>query len=60
VLDNVEHFAKQEDAQQLELYTTAFLNRAICLYQAAGFRFTGEKVNPHGTELLRMTKAVAP
>jgi ribosomal protein S18 acetylase RimI-like enzyme len=58
MLDHVEQFAIQEDARLLELYTTAFLDRAIRLYQAAGFTFTGEKVNPHGTELLLMTKVL--
>ncbi len=60
LLDHVECFAIQEGARFLELYTTAFLDRAIHLYQAAGFTFTGEKANPHGTELLRMTKALTP
>jgi GNAT superfamily N-acetyltransferase len=59
LLDHVERFARQEGAQLLALYTTAFLDRAIRLYRAAGFIFTGEKANPHGTELLRMEKALA-
>src|SRR5260370_26279002 len=60
LLDHVECFAIQEGARFLELYTTAFLDRAIRLYQAAGFTFTGEKANPHGPELLGMTKALTP
>jgi ribosomal protein S18 acetylase RimI-like enzyme len=58
LLHEAERFAAQRGAQQLELYTTAFLHRAIRLYEAAGFRFTGETVNPNGTELLRMTKTL--
>jgi len=58
LLDHVERFAAHERAGLLELYTTAFLDGAIRLYQAAGFAFTGETINPSGTELLRMTKAV--
>lgn len=58
LLDHVEQFAVHERAELLELYTTAFLDGAIRLYQATGFAFTGETVNPHGTELLRMTKAL--
>ncbi len=60
LLDHVECFAIHEGARFLDLYTTAFLDRAIRVYQAAGFTFTGEKANPHGTELLRMTKALTP
>jgi GNAT superfamily N-acetyltransferase len=60
LLDQVERFAKQKGARMLALYTTAFLNQAIRVYKAAGFTFTGEKASPHGTELLRMVKALVP
>lgn len=53
-----EDFAQQQGYDRLSLYTTAFLHRAIHLYQSSGFRFTGETANPHGTELLRMEKAL--
>jgi GNAT superfamily N-acetyltransferase len=58
LLDQVEQFATREGVRLLELYTTAFLDRAIRLYRAAGFNFSGERINPNGTELLRMTKAL--
>lgn len=58
LLDEAEQFAVEQDVQMLDLYTTAFLHRAIRLYEAAGFSFTGQTVNPNGTELLRMTKTV--
>jgi ribosomal protein S18 acetylase RimI-like enzyme len=58
LLDEAERFAAEHGAQTLELYTTAFLLGAIRLYEAAGFTFTGQGVNPNGTELLRMTKRV--
>jgi GNAT superfamily N-acetyltransferase len=53
-----EDFAKKTGCKRLTLYTTAFLKQAIHLYQAAGFRFTGETANPHGTELLLMAKVI--
>lgn len=56
LLRQVEEFAVQQDAIQLELFTTPFLDRAIGLYRSAGFAFTGERSSPNGTELLRMTK----
>jgi GNAT superfamily N-acetyltransferase len=58
LLDQVERFAREEGVRLMTLYTTPFLDRAIHLYQAAGFTYTGEKANPHGTELLRMTKVL--
>ena len=51
-----EIFARTQGYERLCLYTTGFLQGAIKLYQTAGFRFTGETSNPHGTELLRMVK----
>lgn len=60
LLDEAERFAVARGAQTLDLYTTAFLHRAIRLYKAAGFAFTGETVNPNETELLRMMKATRP
>jgi ribosomal protein S18 acetylase RimI-like enzyme len=56
LLNEVQRFAAGQRVLVLDLYTTAFLHRAIRLYEAAGFGFTGEIVNPNGTELLRMTK----
>jgi ribosomal protein S18 acetylase RimI-like enzyme len=60
LLDEAELFAAEHHARIVELYTTAFLYGAIRLYEAAGFEFTGETVNPNGTELLRMAKALRP
>ena len=59
LLRRVEEFAARQGVRQLELFTTAFLDRAIALYSSAGFAFTGERVSPHGTELLRMTKEMS-
>jgi ribosomal protein S18 acetylase RimI-like enzyme len=56
LLCTAEEFARKQGIGQMSLFTTAFLLRAIRLYQSAGFEFTGEKVSPHGTELLRMAK----
>jgi N-acetylglutamate synthase-like GNAT family acetyltransferase len=53
-----EEFARQLDLKRVSLYTTEFLLSAIHLYQASGFKFTGEKASPHGTELLRMVKTL--
>jgi GNAT superfamily N-acetyltransferase len=54
-----EDFTRKHGDRRLSLYTTAFLKQAIQLYQRAGFQFTGETSSPHGTELLRMVKALA-
>jgi putative acetyltransferase len=59
LLGLTEEFARKRGYQRLSLYTTAFLKQAIRLYEGAGFQFTGETYNPHGTELLRMVKALA-
>ena len=59
LLRQVEEFAARQGVRQIELFTTAFLDRAIGLYCSAGFTFTGERVSPHGTELLRMTKRLS-
>ena len=58
LLREVEDFARQNGYKQLSLFTTLFLTQAISMYQSAGFRFTGETANPHGTRLLRMVKAL--
>lgn len=58
LLDQVEQFAIERGRNRLSLYTTAFLKPAIRLYETAGFRFTGETVNPHGVELLHMVKVL--
>jgi len=60
LLDRAERFAAEARVCEVALDTTAFLDRAIGLYKASGFAFTGEMANPHGTELLRMTKTLAP
>lgn len=54
-----ESFARERGYVRLSLYTTAFLRQAIHLYETSGFHFTGETANPHGTELLRMVRALA-
>jgi GNAT superfamily N-acetyltransferase len=54
----VEDFARRNGYKQLSLFTTPFLSQAIPMYQAAGFCFTGETANPHGTKLLHMVKAL--
>jgi GNAT superfamily N-acetyltransferase len=59
LLSLTEDFTRQHGYRRLSLYTTAFLKPAIQLYQRAGFQFTGETSNPHGTELLRMAKALS-
>lgn len=51
-----EDFARKQEVDSMSLYTTAFLLSAIGLYQSAGFEFTGEKISPHGTELLGMVR----
>lgn len=56
LLEQAEHFARRNNLNRLSLHTTAFLEQAIRLYQAAGFQFTGETANPHGVELLCMAK----
>ncbi|SRR6266567_475430 len=58
LLGEVEDFARQNGYKQLSLFTTPFLSQAIPMYQAAGFCFTGEEANPHGTTLLQMVKAL--
>jgi len=58
LLEEAERYVAEHHARIVELYTTAFLHRAIRLYEAAGFEFTGEAVNPNGTELLRMAKTL--
>jgi len=59
LLDLTEDFAGGNGFGRISLYTTAFLESAIRLYQSAGFEFTGEKTNPDGTELLRMLKVLS-
>jgi len=58
LLDLTEDFARKQGLDRMSLYTTAFLLTAIRLYESTGFAFTGEKANPHGTELLRMVKVL--
>jgi N-acetylglutamate synthase-like GNAT family acetyltransferase len=56
LLNLTEDFAREQGLDRMCLYTTAFLLSAIRLYESAGFAFTGETANPHGTELLQMVK----
>jgi N-acetylglutamate synthase-like GNAT family acetyltransferase len=56
LLNLTEDFAHEQGLNRMFLYTTAFLLQAIRLYRSSGFEFTGQKSNPHGTELLRMEK----
>jgi GNAT superfamily N-acetyltransferase len=56
LLAEAERFAFAGGCARLSLYTTRFLTSAIRLYEGAGFRFTGEVIAPHGTELVRMEK----
>jgi GNAT superfamily N-acetyltransferase len=58
LLNEVEKFARRNGQEQLSLYTTPFLTQAIRLYEASGFRFTGETASPHGTRLLHMQKTL--
>jgi GNAT superfamily N-acetyltransferase len=58
LLKVIERFAYQQGCDQLSLFTTAFLSRAIRLYESSGFKFTGELSSPHGTELSRMVKSL--
>lgn len=58
LLHLTEDFARERGYERMSLYTTAFLRRAIGLYQSSGFEFTGERASPHGTELLRMVKVL--
>jgi N-acetylglutamate synthase-like GNAT family acetyltransferase len=58
LVNQAENLATEARRAVLALYTTAFLESAIRLYQRVGFKFTGEKINPHGTELLRMEKVL--
>jgi putative acetyltransferase len=56
LLISTEDFARGQGVDRMCLYTTAFLTSAIRLYQSSGYEFTGQKANPHGTELLAMGK----
>jgi GNAT superfamily N-acetyltransferase len=56
LLISTEDFARERGVCRMCLYMTAFLANAIRLYQSSGYDFTGEKTNPHGTELLGMVK----
>jgi GNAT superfamily N-acetyltransferase len=56
LLAEIERFAVAAGCASLALYTTRFLTSAVALYERSGFRFTGEVIAPHGTELVRMEK----
>jgi ribosomal protein S18 acetylase RimI-like enzyme len=56
LLCQAENFARERGLENLTLYTTKFLLSAIRLYHSCGFEFTGETINPHGTELATMVK----
>jgi GNAT superfamily N-acetyltransferase len=58
LLAEIEAFASSNGCVILSLYTTRFLASAIRLYERAGFRFTGEVIAPHGTELVKMEKTL--
>jgi len=58
LLKLTEDYAREQGFDRMSLFTTPFLLEAIRLYQSYGFGFTGEKVYPHGTELLRMIKVL--
>jgi len=58
LLRQAENFARVGGLENLFLYTTKFLLSAIRLYRSCGFEFTGETINPHGTELARMVKSL--
>jgi N-acetylglutamate synthase-like GNAT family acetyltransferase len=59
LLARVEDFACARGYKRLILNTTPFMNRAIRLYQASGFGFTGTEQNWFGTRLRTMTKELA-
>jgi GNAT superfamily N-acetyltransferase len=59
LLARVEDFACAHGYKCLILNTTPFMNRAIRLSEAFGFRFTGSKRNWFGTWLRTMTKELA-
>ena len=56
LLARVEDFACANGYKRLILNTTPFMNRAIRLYEAFGFRFTGTERNWFGTPIRTMTK----
>jgi len=56
LLARVEDFACANGYKCLILNTTPFMNRAIRLYEAFGFGFTGAERNWFGTRLRTMTK----
>lgn len=56
LLAYVEDFACTNGYKRLILNTTPFLTRAIRLYEAFGFEFTGSEQNWFGTRLSAMTK----
>jgi ribosomal protein S18 acetylase RimI-like enzyme len=60
LLDEIQRFAIGQGCRRLFLSTTPFLDRAICLYEAFGFRRIND--GPHdlfGTPLFTMEKTVA-
>lgn len=57
LLEQVEHFAREQGCQRLFLSTTPFLQRAIRLYEQFGFVRTREgPIELHGTPLFTMEK----
>jgi ribosomal protein S18 acetylase RimI-like enzyme len=59
LLERIEDFASANSYRRLLLNTTPFMDRAIRLYQAFGFGFTGTEQNWFGTRLRTMTKELA-
>ena len=61
LLDEVEGHARALPVRRLRLSTTPFLEAAIRLYSAAGFRFTPDPPHElHGTPLRTMVKDLDP
>ena len=58
LLNTVEAFAAAHGYRRLVLNTTPFLLAAAQVYERHGFRYTGEKPDLFGTQLLTMAKDV--
>ena len=59
LLEQVEQFAREQDADRLYLRTTPFLERAIRLYERSGFRRSEEgPLTLFGTPLFTMVKTL--
>ena len=58
LLNTVEAFAAVHGYRRLLLNTAPFLFAAVQLYERHGFRYTGERPDLFGTQLLTMAKDV--